>query len=321
MDRFDSMRLLLKVVETGSLSGASRALDIPLATLSRHLNELEARLGAQLLARSSRRTSLTDAGHAYVSAIRDILERLQDAEEAAAGATREPRGTLSLTAPIVMGRTYLAAILADFLHVHPHIDVRLHLGDQILALSEKQIDVALRVGVLPDSGLVATEVGTVRRITCASPAYLASRGTPATPNDLAGHDCVTFDNLASAEVWRFRDGGTVCSVGVRSRMVVTTAEAALAAAEAGLGLTRLLSYQVTHALASGRMAVVLKEYEPAPWPVHLVYSGQQAPPRKLGAFLAFAAPRLRAQLAEDAERFRMIASSTEQVPKECTPPG
>lgn len=297
MDRFESMSLLLKVVETGSLSAASRELDIPLATVSRHLSELETRIGAQLLVRSSRRTTLTETGLTYVASARRILEQLKDAELTASGAYSEPKGTLFITAPMVLGRTHMAPLVAEFLQAYPEIDVRMHLCDEISPLVDKQIDLAVRIGHLPDSGLIASEIGVVRRVTCASPAYLAKRGVPQTPGDLANHDCVTFDNLASPDFWRTADEQTDRAIPIRSRLVVNTADAALRAAEDGVGLTRLLSYMVVGSVREGLLSIVLQPFEASPWPVHLVYPKQQPSPRKLSAFLAFAIPRLRARFA------------------------
>ena len=297
MDRFESMSLLLKVVETGSLSAASRELDIPLATVSRHLSELETRIGAQLLVRSSRRTTLTVTGLTYVASARRILEQLKDAELTASGAYSEPKGTLFITAPMVLGRTHMAPLVAEFLQAYPEIDVRMHLCDEISPLVDKQIDLAVRIGHLPDSGLIASEIGVVRRVTCASPAYLAKRGVPQTPGDLANHDCVTFDNLASPDFWRTADEQADRAIPIRSRLVVNTADAALRAAEDGVGLTRLLSYMVVGSVREGRLSIVLQPFEASPWPVHLVYPKQQPSPRKLSAFLAFAIPRLRARFA------------------------
>jgi len=297
MDRFESMSLLLKVVEAGSLSAASRELDVPLATVSRHLSELEARIGAQLLVRSSRHSALTDAGLVYVASVRRILEQLKDAELTAAGAYSEPKGTLFITAPIVLGRTHMTPLISEFLQAYPQIDVRMQLSDQILPLVEKQIDLAVRIGPLPDSGLIATEMGAVRRVTCASPAYLARRGIPERPEDLIDHDCVTFDNIALPDAWRFQEGSHCRTVPVHSRLVVNTAEAVLRAAEEGVGLARLLSYQIVEPVQQGRLVVVLQPFELPPWPVHFVYLGQQLLPRKLVAFLDFCLPRLRARFA------------------------
>src|ERR1700744_4093544 len=261
MDRFESMSLLLKVVETGSLSAASRELDIPLATVSRHLSELETRIGAQLLVRSSRRTTLTETGLTYVASARRILEQLKDAELAASGAYSEPKGTLFITAPMVLGRTHMAPLVAEFLQAYPQIDVCMHLCDEISPLIDRQIDLAVRIGHLPDSGLIAAEIGSVRRVTCASPAYLAKRGIPQTPGDLAHHDCVPFDNLASPDFWRTADEQADRAIPVRSRLVVNTADAALRAAEEGVGMTRLLSYMVVNSVREGRLSIVLQPFE------------------------------------------------------------
>lgn len=297
MDRLDAMSVLLAAVDSGSLSAASRRLGMPLATVSRKVMELEAHLKTRLLVRSSRRVALTDAGRCYVAACRTILEHVDEAERAAAGEYSAPRGNLLITAPIVFGRLHVLPVLTDFLKAHPDIDVRLILADGMVNLVEENIDVALRIGELPDSGLVATRVGSIRRVVCASPAYLAARGTPRSPADLGRHDCVTFEGLMSPAAWSFRVGKLDKRVPVRSRLVVNTAEAAIDAAAAGLGLTRVLSYQVAEALRDGRLALVLREFEPQPSPVNLVRSGQGMLPLKTRAFVDFAAPRLREAIA------------------------
>jgi DNA-binding transcriptional LysR family regulator len=167
------------------------------------------------------------------------------------------------------------------------------LADRVTNLLEEQIDVAIRIGELPDSSLIATRVGLIRRVVCGSPAYFAARGTPRRPSELGAHDCITFDGLASPEAWTFRMRKTDASVEIHSRLVVNTAEAAIDAAIAGLGLTRVLSYQVATAIRSGALTIALTEFEPSPWPVSLVFAGQRLLPLKLRAFLDFAAPRLR----------------------------
>ncbi len=305
MDRLGAMAILLKVVEDGSLSAAAKRLDMPLATVSRRIAELEAHLKTRLLNRSSRHLSLTEAGRLYAEACRRIIEHVEEAERAAAGVHKDPKGRLTVTAPIVFGRVHMVPIITDFLAEYPDIDLKLVLADRLLDLLESDVDVALRIGELGDSSLIAARVGTVRRVTCASPSYLAARGRPQKPEDIRSHLCVTFDNLASPEAWRFvsPEGDTL--VPVRSRLTVTTAEAAVAGAVAGLGLTRLLSYQVVEAKRAGRLELVLEDHELPPWPISLVYPGQQLPPRKLRAFLDFAIPRLRDRLQDEAAAFDM----------------
>lgn len=297
MDRLESMSMLVTAVEAGSISAAARRLGRPLATVSRKISELEAHLGTRLLNRSSRRLTLTDAGRSYVAACQRILEDVREAERAAAGEYSAPRGRLTVTAPIVFGRLHVLPVVAEFLAAYPEIDLRLVLADGVVNLFEEQIDLAVRIGDLPDSSLIATRVGAIRRVICASPAYLSARGTPDHPMDLGRHDCVTFEGLMAPEAWRFAVGKTVMSVPIRSRLVVNTAEAAIDAAVAGVGLTRVLSYQVAAALAEGRLAIVLEDYEPAPSPVSLVFGGGPPLPLKLRAFIDFAAPRLKARLA------------------------
>lgn len=297
MDRLNAMSVLLAAVEAGSLSAAGRRLGMPLATVSRKIADLEAHLRTRLLNRSARRLTLTDAGADYVAACRRILEEVEEAEREAAGEYSAPRGELAVSAPVVFGRLHVLPVVADFLKTYPEIDVRLLLADRVVDLVAEHVDVAVRLGRLPDSSLVASRVGTIRRIVCASPSYLARRGTPMQPEDLAAHDCIAFLGLTTPELWTFSTGTAQVSVPVHSRLVVTTAEAAIDAAVAGLGLARVLSYQAAAAMRAGTLEAVLCDAEPEPWPVQLVNTGQRLP-QKTRAFLDFAAPRLRQALAQ-----------------------
>jgi DNA-binding transcriptional LysR family regulator len=175
----------------------------------------------------------------------------------------------------------------------------LALADRVVSLQEENVDLAVRIGELPDSGLIATRVGSIRRMTCGSPKYLSQRGRPKRPQDLRSHDCITFDGLSSPDSWTFLDGRSTVAIDVHSRLIVNTAEAALDAAVAGVGLTRLLSYQAADALRAGKLHAVLEKFEPPVWPLSLVYPGQGLLPLKLRAFLDFAAPRLKSRLGRD----------------------
>lgn len=298
MDRFEGMALLVAAVDAGSLSAAARRLGTPLATVSRKVGELEAHLGTRLLTRGSRRLALTEAGRGYVEAARRILEQVEEAERAAAGEYAAPRGTLAVTAPIAFGRRHVLPVALDFLKAYSEIDLRLTLSDRIVHLLEDHIDVAVRIGDLADSRLVATRVGAIRPVVCASPAYLAARGTPAHPRELAAHDAITFEGLAAGAGWALAEGPAMGAL--RARLSVTTAEAAIDATIAGIGVTRVLSYQAADALAAGTLVTILRDFEPPPWPVHLIHAGQGPLPQKLRAFVDFAAPRLRAALAAQA---------------------
>jgi DNA-binding transcriptional LysR family regulator len=296
MDRLEAMSVLLNVVETGSLSAASRRIGMPLATVSRKVSELEGHLGTRLINRTSRRISLTEAGQSYVESCRRILEQVAEAEQQVQGEFRVPRGHLVITTPVVFGRLHVLPVAVEFLKSYPEISIRIVQLDRVVNLLEEHVDLAVRIAELPDSSLVARRVGEIRRVLCASPAYFAQRGVPNRPEDLGTHDCVSFENIASPTIWTFQDGQSEISVPIQSRLVVNTAEAAIDAAIAGGGMTRVLSYQVSDAVAAGTLATCLEGFEPRPWPVSLVHTGQGPLPLKLRTFLDFATPRLKARL-------------------------
>jgi DNA-binding transcriptional LysR family regulator len=297
MDRLKSMSILVTAADTGSLSAAARRLGTPLATVSRNISELEAHLKARLLNRSSRKLTLTDAGRAYVEACKRILEDVGEAERAASGEYSTPKGELIITAPMVFGRLHVLPVAMEFMKAYPAVDIRCVLTDRVVNLLEDHVDLAVRIGELPDSSLITTRIGSVRRVVCASPTYFARRGVPENADELAMHDCITFEEgFSFPDFWIFPTGKSNVSAAVHSRLVVNTAEAAIDAAIAGLGVTRVLSYQVADAVKAGLLNVVLEELEPAPSPVSLVYSAQRRLPLKLRAFLDFAAPQLKVRL-------------------------
>jgi DNA-binding transcriptional LysR family regulator len=296
MDRIEAMTTLIAAVDAGSLSAASRMLGMPLATVSRKVSELEAHLKMQLLIRTSRRLTLTEAGRTYVAAARRILEDLDEAERYASGEYRAPRGPLTITAPAMFGRLHVEPVVLDFLKAYPEITVRLVLADHVLNLVDDRVDVAIRVGQLPDSSMVAVRLGAIGWVVCASPDYLADRGEPVRLDELADHDCVMFEGLYSNSLWSFGCGKHAQDISIKPRFSVNSADAAIEAAIAGAGITRVLSYQVADALADGRLKIVLQSFVPEPLSVHLLYAGQSLIPLKLRAFLDFSAPRLKASL-------------------------
>jgi DNA-binding transcriptional LysR family regulator len=300
MDRFEAMSMLLEVVEQGSLSAASRNLSVPVTTLSRKLSELEAVLGTRLLVRTTRRITLTDAGINYITAARRILELVDEAEHEAAGEFTTPKGDLALAAPVMFGRLHVLPIVADFLALYPEINVRLLLADRNVHLVDDHIDMAVRIGRLPDSSMGATRVGSMRTVVCASPSLLASHGTPQAPDDLIRLPCVTVDIPVPPLAWRFRNNGSDASieVPVRPRLSVTSTEAAADAVIRGVGAARLLLYQAAEAERSGKLKIILSTFEPEPTPVHLVHVERTQMPMKLRSFIDFAGPRLRAALEE-----------------------
>ncbi len=281
--------MLREAVDRGSLSAAGRALRVPVPTLSRKISELEALLGARLLIRTTRRLALTDAGATYLAAARRILDEIDSAEREAAGEFAVPKGELVVTAPLHFGRLHVLPVVADFLALFPAINVRLRLADRNVALVDDHVDVAVRIGRLDDSTMVATRIGSMRTVSCASPALLARHGVPAAPQDLASLPVVAVD----APMPGSATPGDVASV---PRLFVTTTEAAVQAAILGIGVTRLLHYQVADAVEAGALQIVLGAFEPAPVPVHLVHAVRGQLPLKMRRFLDFAAPRMRERL-------------------------
>jgi DNA-binding transcriptional LysR family regulator len=298
MNRLEAMRVLLAVIDAGSLSAAGRKLGMPLATVSRKVSDLETELKTRLLIRSTRQLTLTEAGRGYVAACRRILDDVNEAERAAAGEYSAPRGDLVVTAPVVFGRLHVLPVLIEFLRAYSQVNVRLVLGDRVVNLLEDHVDLALRIGSLPDSGLVATQLGSIRRVVCASPAYLSESPAPATPRDLTAHQCISLELFATANTWRFQEAGAEIGVPIHPRLIVSTAEAAIDAAVEGLGVTCVLSYQVDSALRAGTLQLLLESFEPPPLPVSFLYSSQGRLPLKLRALLDFAAPRLRTRLQQ-----------------------
>src|SRR6516225_9721041 len=294
MDRLEAMSIVLAVAEAGSLSAAARRLNTPPATASRKITELEEHLRAKLFDRSTRKLTLTDSGLSYVAALKRIIADLSEADRAAAGEYTKPTGELIVTASVSLGRLYLIPILAEFLRAYPDIDIRLVLADRILSLPEDHVDVALRVGTLPDSRLIALRLGTIPTVVCVSPTYLEARGTPRTPDDLATHDCIIHEGF---DVWKFLRDGAEVAITVQPRLVVSNLEAACDAARAGIGLTQAFFYHVGAAVEAGTLTTVLDEFQLPPRPVSFVHTAGRFMPIKLRAFLDFAAPRLRARLA------------------------
>ena len=294
--------MLVAVTEHGSLSAAGRALRVPLATLSRRISDLETLLGTRLLVRTTRKITLTDAGIAYLVAARRILDEVDNAEREAAGEFTAPKGELVVTAPTMFGRLHVLPVVADFLAAFAEIDIRLILSDRNVDLVGDQVDMAVRIGKLPDSSMVATQVGTMRTVTCASPALLAGGATPRHPGDLVlmKLPCVTVDTPMPSPPWRFRDpqSGAAIDVDVMARLAVTTPEAAAQAAVRQVGVVRLLHYQVVDAVQRGELQILLAPYEPEPVPVHLVHALRGQMPLKMRHFIDFAAPRLREAIGE-----------------------
>jgi DNA-binding transcriptional LysR family regulator len=271
MDRLDAMALFVQIAERGSLTRAAAALHTSLPSVVRTLAALEARLGVRLFNRTTRRLALTAEGQQYLVHCRRILADVADAESALGMQQQVPAGDLSVTAPLLFGQLHVTPVIGGFLERHRQVRVALTLSDQPLNLVQDGFDIAVRIGHLPDSGLVAKPVGQIRRVVCASPKYLKQAGTPARPQDLAGLECVRLTGLTPGNTWQFAERGRPVTVPVKGPFVCNQALATIDACLQGLGFGMFLSYQVQHLLARKRLRTVLEPFEPPPIPVSIVY--------------------------------------------------
>jgi len=296
MDRLEAMSVIIAVAETGSISAASRRLKSPVATVSRKVVEFESRLEAQLFQRTSRRMTLTDAGRSYIEACKRIIEQADEAEREVSGEYRMPKGELALTAPWGLGHTHLLPQVVEFLEAYPDISLRLMLSDDVINMVNENIDIAIRLGPLPDSSMIATRIGSTRLVVCGSPSYLKAHGQPKQLSELRNYNCITIDDHSVPSVWRFERGNRARVAPVRSRLCVNTSEAAVLAAIDGAGLAQVMSYKMDAAMRAGKLAIVLEEFEPKPLPVHLLYAPHKPMPLKLRTFLNWMTPRLKDRL-------------------------
>ncbi len=310
MDRIEAMKVFVATLDEGSLAAAGRQLKRSPAAVSRAIAFLEAHVGVELLHRTTRSIRLSEAGERYAAACRRILTELEEAEILAVGEKSAPRGTLTLSAPPISGEDILRPIVDDFLDAYPMVSTRLLLLDRPVNLVEEGVDVALRVGQLPDSSLISTRVGgDVRRVVVASPDYLATHAPIMEPADLAGQQIIAFSNFG-LDSWSFAPA-TGSSIPRAAqfvpRLTVNSVRAAMASAIRGRGLTRLYSYHVAEAVREGRLQVVLADAEFPSMPVHLLTPRGRASVPKVRAFIDFAGPRLRSEFGRLAVEARALA--------------
>jgi DNA-binding transcriptional LysR family regulator len=287
MDKLDELQVLVAILDTGSMAAAARKLGRSPAAVTRVLGALEVRAGARLLERSTRRLTPTEAGLRLAEQARRLLADYEAALLPEGAAT--PRGLLRIAAPNVFGRRHVAPVVTRFLAVHPEVQVELLLSDRNVDLIEEGVDAAVRIGALANLSLVARRLGQVGRVTVASPDYLARRGTPLAPAELAGHELIMSTSVRSVAEWRFRAGAREHVVRYSPRLRMNDVEAVLSAACDGFGIARALSYQVEPLLRAGALRRVLEDYEPEALPVHLVLPSARHMPPRLRAFVDFAA--------------------------------
>ena len=270
MDTLRAMRAFVNIAEQGSLTAAARALDSSLPAVVRTLAALEAHLGVRLMNRTTRRIALTDEGRSYLESCRQVLSAVQDAEDALKEGASEPSGPITLTAPVQFGLMHVTPVVTRFALQYPKVKLRVLLHDRVVNMLEEGIDVGVRIGALDDSGLIARPLGAVRRVVVASPGLIAAHGEPAHPDALRGVPCVRFTG-ASSLAWSFHVNGRAVTVPVAGNLEFNHIAPAVDACAAGAGFGLFLSYQVRPYLARGTLRIVLREFEPPPRPVHLVY--------------------------------------------------
>jgi len=291
MDRLQTLEMFVAVASEGGFAAAARKLGSSPPAVTRGIAALEARLGTSLFLRSTRAVALTDAGAAFLGEARRILADLAGAERAVRGAEADPRGQLYLTAPVMFGRLHVLPVVGDLMAQHRELAVRMMLIDRNVRIVEEGIDVALRVGPLADSGLKAVRIGAVQQMLVASPAYLARRGAPQAVADLAGHDLIGTMGPRATNEWQLASARW--RLGPRPRLVLNTVDGALAAAEAGLGIANLLSYQLAEALDTGRLIALLSDEQPPALPVHLLFEPSRAGLPAVRLFIAAIKQRMR----------------------------
>jgi len=295
MDQIHLMKVFVAVGELESFAAAARRLDISPAAVTRAVSALEEQIGVKLLLRTTRSVRLTEAGGRYLEDTRHILASIHEANEAAAGINATPKGELAITAPILFGKKFVMPCIVRYLQQYPEVDVSAYFLDRVVNMVEEGMDVAVRIGPLPDSGLKALRVGRVRRMLCASPDYLACWGEPQHPSDLLEHAVIATTTLSPRAGWRFGLADEPTLVRMKPRLTVTSNDGAIAAAVDGLGVARLLSYQVVDELASGKLKVILADYEEAPWPIHILHRESKYGSAKVRSFIDMLAQDLRAR--------------------------
>lgn len=298
MNKLKAMQIFVKIVESGSLTAAADHLDLPQSSVVRSLAALEQTLGVQLLYRTTRKIALTDEGRGYYQRCRQILLEVEDAENALSQTQQAPKGRIRLTAPVMFGRMHLGPLVTDFLNHYPDVEVELLLLDRVVDLIEEGMDIALRIGSLPDSSLMARQVGEVQQITCASPDYIAKHSAPKHPDQLMAHSCIHLSAMSAQPEWGFIDANKPLKASIYSRFKTNQVDSARDACCKGLGIGQFLSYQVAEALQASTLAPLLETFQPPALPVSLVYPQSRLLASRSRIFIDWVAPRLSQRLQQ-----------------------
>ena len=285
MDRVDAMQAFVAVADLQGFAPAARKLGVSPSGVTRLIAALEDRLGARLLQRTTRQVALTDIGARYLERVRRILADVEEAEGSAQAERTRPNGRLVVSGPIGFGRLHVSPVMSAYLKRYPEVSGELRLSDRMINLVEDGVDLAVRIGHLADSSLVARRVGEMRRIVVASSGYLKRRGEPRTPQAIASHETIQFGAISASPDWHFAEDGREVRVSCTPRLTTNSADAAIQYAEQGGGLTRVLAYQAAEAIKRGRLRIVLQKFEPPPLPIHIVYPTSRLLSAKVRTFI------------------------------------
>ncbi|MBT3793100.1 MAG: LysR family transcriptional regulator [Rhodospirillales bacterium] len=297
MDRFHAVQVFVKVADCGGFAAAARDLSISPPAVTRAVALLEDRLGTRLFVRTTRSVRLTESGERFLADGRRILLELEEAEEAAVGIHAAPRGELRITAPVLFGRIYVTPILGDYLDCYPMVNIQTLFVDRVVSLMDEGLEIAIRIGELPDSSLTAIRVGLVRRVMFASPEYIKTNGLPKRPEDIANHQLIKSTSVETSQEWAFQENGVPLSVRAEPRLRMNTNDAVIELALRGWGISRLMSYQVAPYLADGRLRAILEPFEMPPMQVHVIHQEGRMVSAKVRSFVDFMVERLRANAA------------------------
>lgn len=293
MDRLHLMNVFVAVAETESFADGGRRLGMSAPAVTRAVAALEKRLGVKLFNRTTRFVRATEAGQRYLEDARRIIAEVDDADEAAKGINATPRGNLNVTAPVLFGRMFILPGIIEYQERYPEMEVSALFVDRVVNLLEEGLDVGVRIGALPDSSMKAIRVGAVRRVLCATPEYLKKHGTPSKPENLSQHSVIAATGVSPTNDWKFHQGARSINVRIRARLSVNSNDAAIEAALAGFGITRLLSYQIAPYVAARRLKIVLAAFEPAPMPIHVLHREGRYASAKIRSFVDLIAARLK----------------------------
>ncbi len=293
MDRLRSIQVFIAVADCQGFAPAANQLSISPPAVTRYISMLEDHLGARLFTRTTRSVRLTDVGKRFLADGRRILLELEEAEHAAVGSHSEPRGELSITAPVLFGRMFVTPALGEFLNTYSHVNARTMFVDRVVNLIDEGLDVGIRIGDLPDSSLTAVRCGNVRQVVFAAPEYIKKHGLPMQPEDLKDHTLIQSVAAGGSHAWDFQINGARTSVHVKPRVQMNTNDAAIEMAQRGWGLSRVLSYQISPFIEAGRLKPVLEEFELPSMPIHVVHQEGRMVSGKVRAFVDFMVERLR----------------------------